>query len=579
MKQSFIKKIFSGVFTLLVIIFLVQIVFQKYIFPIYYLNQVKNNIESELVLLVDSTTKSQFSDNLDRFSQITQTTTATVPTQSAQIPVNEYPLTIIKTSGDELYSLFIPKFTDFSLKPDDSVSGTFYMNTNNNSYIPKVLLVNGERIYGETRSPSHKKSNMYNELIMRSSIDTTKTFELSGFVLEIDEKIIEESKDLNASREWLNLYSGNVTKLTETSNGLSYISNDVDNNPTNLVYTSRVTLDGKEQLAITIYPLSNISLISAKLTNFNIVMYLFAFVVLLVLSVFYIKRVSVPLIKINETTKRLANLDFTLIEEIDSDDEIGQLSRSINLLSANLKTALSELNDKNEQLSSSISQESEREKSRIDFVAGLSHELKTPLAVIQASSEGLSLDLFDKVDKTEQHEIIKNEIVRSNKIIQDMMQVYKLEQTVYKSNWKSFKLSETISKVNESLSLLANAKGIETIINTDDSFVYGDENKFELVISNLFSNAIKYTNEDEKIVINLKDGFFEIINTGITIPDKYIKNIFEPFYRVDKSRSRSTGSTGLGLYIVKQILNQHNFEYGAENLDNAIRFYFTIKKD
>jgi len=579
MKQSFIKKIFSGVFTLLVIIFLVQIVFQKYIFPIYYLNQVKNNIESELVLLVDSTTKSQFSDNLDRFSQITQTTTATVPTQSAQIPVNEYPLTIIKTSGDELYSLFIPKFTDFSLKPDDSVSGTFYMNTNNNSYIPKVLLVNGERIYGETRSPSHKKSNMYNELIMRSSIDTTKTFELSGFVLEIDEKIIEESKDLNASREWLNLYSGNVTKLTETSNGLSYISNDVDNNPTNLVYTSRVTLDGKEQLAITIYPLSNISLISAKLTNFNIVMYLFAFVVLLVLSVFYIKRVSVPLIKINETTKRLANLDFTLIEEIDSDDEIGQLSRSINLLSANLKTALSELNDKNEQLSSSISQESEREKSRIDFVAGLSHELKTPLAVIQASSEGLSLDLFDKVDKTEQHEIIKNEIVRSNKIIQDMMQVYKLEQTVYKSNWKSFKLSETISKVNESLSLLANAKGIETIINTDDSFVYGDENKFELVISNLFSNAIKYTNEDEKIVINLKDGFFEIINTGITIPDKYIKNIFEPFYRVDKSRSRSTGSTGLGLYIVKQILKQHNFKYGAENLDNAIRFYFTIKKD
>ncbi|QVK20671.1 HAMP domain-containing protein [Mycoplasmatota bacterium] len=577
MKKSFVKKIFSGVFLLLFIVFLVQLLFQRVIFPVYYLKEVQQNIKDELSILVDSSTEEQFLNNLDKFSQYTQTTTHIMNINSTSEESRDiYPITVIKNEMNEYFSIFIPKFTNFSLQNDDLISGRFYLNTRNNTYIPKVLLVNDVRIYGESRMMSGMHSKKYMNWLSDNHIDFSNTYDLQGRIIEMTDQLVEQSKDINVSREILNLSSGNITNLKETSFGLSYISN-IENKPTNLVYTSRLILDGKEHLAITIYPLSNISLIAKKLTSFNILMYLIAFLILLGLSVLYIKKVSVPLIKINETTKRLAKLDFTQIDEVNSEDEIGELSKSINLLSANLKTALSELNDKNEHLSLSIQQETKHEQLRQDFVAGLSHELKTPLAVIQASSEGLSLKLFDKKQTEEQYKLIQSEINKSKKIIQDMMQVYKIEQSNFKTNWREFKLKDVIKNASESLNLLAEAKGIKTIINLDDTTIFGDENKFELVISNLFSNAIKYTNEFEEIVINLKKGFFEIINTGITIPKESINDIFEPFYRVDKGRSRKTGSTGLGLYIVKQILEQHELNYGAENLDNAVRFFFRVK--
>ena len=130
--------------------------------------------------------------------------------------------------------------------------------------------------------------------------------------------------------------------------------------------------------------------------------------------------------------------------------------------------------------------------------------------------------------------------------------------------------------------MLYTNSNIEVLLDLEDSIVMGDQLKMELVINNLFTNALKYTPQGNKIEIILgndeKYSYFEIINYGVTIQDKKLEKLFDAFYRVDKSRSRSEGSTGLGLYIVQQTLAQYDSKCIAKNVENGVSFSFKIKK-
>jgi len=573
MKKSFISKIFKGIAILLVVIFIIQILFQRLIFPVYLLRQVRNNIEDNLPYVIESSAN-DFEAKLDEFSSNTQTTSAIF--NADNVITRQYPVTVIE-ANNKVYNIFTPKLGIIKIEVGDTLSGQFYYQETDDIYIPKVLRINSVKVYGETNVLRGKNSTTYKNWLIDNNINTDEVIQLSGTVSQVGEIVEAEAQDIAFSREVLNLASGNISSVRDNDYGLSYISSDINQNPTNLVYTSRITYGTNEYLLITIYPLSSISLVTTRLTFFNLLMYSVALILLLMLSVVYLRKVSIPLKKINAQTKRLAKLDFAQMEEFKTDDEIGELSKSINMLSANLKTALGELNTNNQRLSTSMENEVKREKLRQDFVAGLSHELKTPLAIIQASSEGLSLDMFSNEEKEKQYEVIKKEIVKSNKLIQDMMQVYKIEQNEVRADWSEFDLSKVLDKVTNNFTYLANSKNILINSNVENCIVYGDELKFELVFSNLISNAIKYAPNDSEISINLTNDEFSIRNIG-HIPEESIQSIFEPFFRIDKTRSRETGSTGLGLYIVKQILDQHNFEYGASNENEFIKVYFKIRK-
>ena len=163
-----------------------------------------------------------------------------------------------------------------------------------------------------------------------------------------------------------------------------------------------------------------------------------------------------------------------------------------------------------------------------------------------------------------------------------MITIYNLDNPNYTSEWKEINLSSIVKTIDESLKLLYTNSSIEVKLTLEDSIIMADQMKMELIVSNLFTNAIKYTPKGSKIeikVLNLNEFIkFEIINYGTSIDNDKIDKLFDAFYRVDKSRSRAEGSTGLGLYIVQQTLSQIDSVCMAKNVTDGVSFSFQIKK-
>ncbi len=213
----------------------------------------------------------------------------------------------------------------------------------------------------------------------------------------------------------------------------------------------------------------------------------------------------------------------------------------------------------------------------------MSHELKTPLAVIQASAEAIEKNIFDTSEERDAAlGLIQKEVQRTNKLINNMITIYNLDNPDYSNDWQEIDLSLIIQNIEESLRMLYKNTDIEVELDLEESLIIADQLKMELIINNLFTNAIKYTPKGNKIKIIVKniDTYihFEIINFGISIEDDNLDKLFDAFYRIDKSRSRLEGSTGLGLYIVQQTLSQYNSKCVVKNIENGVSFSFKIKK-
>ena len=213
----------------------------------------------------------------------------------------------------------------------------------------------------------------------------------------------------------------------------------------------------------------------------------------------------------------------------------------------------------------------------------MSHELKTPLSVIQASAEALEKNIFDTdKDKNITLSLIQKEVQKTNKMINNMLSIYKVDNPDYATDWKEINLEEITRHINDNLKLLYTNSDITVNMDLEETIISADLIKIELIINNLFTNAIKYTPKGSKIEIIIKNtknyATFEIINYGAKVDSKHIDRLFEAFYRVDKSRSRDEGSTGLGLYIVQQALSQYNSKCIVKNKENAVSFSFKIKK-
>ncbi len=572
MRRSFLSKLLSGVLAILIATFLLQALFQKTIYPSFFKQQVVRNIENAVSELPSDVSYGESLDLLEEFAKQTLTSSTLIDQSEFEAGLNSVPYIIIKDQRNNEHTIYVPKIPESLLGEELNIRGSFYKSVNEQFYVPVRLYLNDKLIYGG-------RHNMMGQTnYSKDIIDTSETYQLSGVVVASSSLNFTDTEDVVLNRELLNLSTQNFTSFKETDSGVRFISTDIDGNDLNLVYITRINVGGTDKLLISIYPLNNIDYITSEMGRFNFLLFGLASVFIIFTFTLFSKRISKPLIRINEATKKFADFEFSTIPEVNSDDEIGALSRNINVLSTNLQTTLTELKDRNQALSASLDLESTREQLRKDFVEGISHELKTPLAVIQATNEALSLGLFSKDEQVENFETIKSEIYKSNKIIKDMMSVYKLDQTDYKLNWSVIDLSKLISESIKHHEVLAQMKSLEIRQNTEATLLSADPDKILLVINNLLSNAIKYAESNSVITINSKDGYFEIINDG-TIPVESLNSVFEPFFRVDKARARQDGSTGLGLYIVKQILTQHNAEYGVDSEHNKVKFYFKLKAD
>ena len=282
---------------------------------------------------------------------------------------------------------------------------------------------------------------------------------------------------------------------------------------------------------------------------------------------------SKPLVGISNVAKRMTALDMTWKCDVRRKDEIGVLASSLNEMSQQLSNALDSLQAANEQLQQDIEREREQEKQRIDFFTSVSHELKTPIAIIKGQLEGMIHQVGPYKDRD-------TYLRRCLKTTNDMEALVKEILSAARMGGSDFHLERTDLDISQMLQRVCRQfrgrmedKGMELRLNIQSDFHYeGNGQLIEKVFSNVLSNAVTYSPMGAAVTVSLQDGVFSVENTGVHIDEEDLAQLFTPFYRIDKSRNRNSGGSGLGLYIVKTILDHHEVSYSMENTENGVQF-------
>lgn len=292
---------------------------------------------------------------------------------------------------------------------------------------------------------------------------------------------------------------------------------------------------------------------------------------------------SRPVITISSTAKNIANLDFSQSCPRFRISELDELSKSINTLSVSLENALNDLKIKNSQLERDIQKERALEKSRRDFVANASHELKTPISIIQGYAEGMKYGIG--CDSTDEFcDIIIEEANKMNSLVIKLLEFLHIGSGEYPVSVQDFYLDELLISHLDSLKNIFREKEIILEKNIDSNlFAYADPTLIRIVFNNYISNALSHVDENKiiRVSVSEEDGIYtvKVFNSGEQISPTDINNIWQSFYRADKAHSRTEGRFGLGLSIVATIQETHFQQYGVTNKNNGVEFFFNVKKN
>ena len=295
-----------------------------------------------------------------------------------------------------------------------------------------------------------------------------------------------------------------------------------------------------------------------------------------------------PILLLNRITKRMANLDFSQRYRVsDTEDEINMLGKNINEMSDKLEITIGRLRSNNTKLEQNIEEKSKIDEMRKQFISDVSHELKTPIALIQGYAEGLLENVnSDEESRKFYAEVILDESNKMDEMVKRLLELMKLEYQERKFNDTEFNLTELIKEELRRNTVVLKENNIKVEFEDNKKIiVFADQEYIEQVVSNYLTNAIKHSEEkngEKKIIIRTETREDKIrlyvYNTGENIPKEYINKIWGRFFKVDSSRNRNQGGTGIGLALVKAIMNNYNNEYGVRNLENGVEFYCDINK-
>lgn len=308
----------------------------------------------------------------------------------------------------------------------------------------------------------------------------------------------------------------------------------------------------------------------------------FIIVLLSVLSAFICSKVIVtPIAKISQISKRMTSLDMTWRCDIESDDEIGVLASSLNTMAVKLQTTMGELENANEQLAADVRKFQALEKQRRNFFAAVSHELKTPLTILKGQIENMILGYGDY----QNHEKYLPEALKATEnieyLVKEIITISKIESMDLQDTLQDISLLSSVNETIEALLPLAKDKNIQIHQNINrDMIISANLNLWKKALSNIIGNAIRHSPCDEEVFISLQSleqgNVLVVENTGVSISEDDLPHMFTPFYRADKSRSKATGGSGLGLYIVKTILDLHGMTYCIKNTDQGVAFFLYL---
>lgn len=295
------------------------------------------------------------------------------------------------------------------------------------------------------------------------------------------------------------------------------------------------------------------------------------------------RHVTQPLHELTELSKRMAELDFDAKYTSGGSNEIGQLGEHFNRMSENLEKAYSELLTANNELQKDIEKKQKIDDMRKEFLSNVSHELKTPIALIQGYAEGLAECINDDEESRNFYcEVIMDEACKMNGMVQKLLTLNQLEFGNDQIVMERFDLATLLHNKIQSISILAQQKEAAITYHGADSVpAWGDEFKIEEVITNYLSNALNHVSGERRIEVTVEEAdgkvCVTVFNTGEQIPEADIGQIWDKFYKVDKARTREYGGSGVGLSIVKAIMEALHQEYGVKNCENGVAFWFTLK--
>lgn len=289
-----------------------------------------------------------------------------------------------------------------------------------------------------------------------------------------------------------------------------------------------------------------------------------------------------PILRLAGISKEMSKLNFNIKYEVETEDELGVLGDSINELSDKLESTIIELKQANYELQNDIAKKEKIDEMRKDFISNVSHELKTPIALIQGYAEGLMECVNDDEQSREFYcSVIMDEADKMNKLVKNLLSLNQLESGNNTLQYEKFEINMVINGVIASLEYMMKQNDIIFEFEPkEDVYVYADEFKIEEVITNYLTNAIHYASGEKRVAISEqrtgKKIRISVFNTGDRIPEEELENIWVKFYKVDKARTREYGGSGIGLSIVKAVMNAHGTECGIKNHENGVEFWFEL---
>lgn len=355
-------------------------------------------------------------------------------------------------------------------------------------------------------------------------------------------------------------YSYKTDFLNSNKNNMMYkLVNPVLDNKT-LIYAIKLDDDTVAYINVSLEPTDPaISVIREELVFITIIIYLSSFI----LAYFISKRISTPILKINNMAKKMSKGDFdTPIVVNENIDEINELSDTLN----QTRLELSKINE-----------------TRRDLLLNVSHDLKTPLTMIQAYAEmARDLNKDDEEKRTENLNVIIDESMRLNELVNNILELSKSEANLDNLKIEEFNLTKEIRVILDRFSYLREKENYNFIFDVEkDYLIKADKTKIDQVIYNLLINAINYTGDDKKVIISIEEYKkylrVKITDTGKGIKKEELDKIWDKYYTNEKNHKRNKIGTGLGLSIVKNILIKHKFKYGVTSkVNKGTTFYFDI---
>ncbi|MCM1044503.1 MAG: HAMP domain-containing histidine kinase [Candidatus Gastranaerophilales bacterium] len=295
------------------------------------------------------------------------------------------------------------------------------------------------------------------------------------------------------------------------------------------------------------------------------------------------RKLTQPILELNAISERMVHLDFEAKYQGKARNELDLLGENINKLSASLETSISRLRAANDELQDDIRKKEEINEMRKEFLSNVSHELKTPIALIQGYAEGLRESVNDDPESRDFYcDVIMDEASKMNSMVKKLLMLNQLESGMDDLSMECFDVTALIGNYLQSAEILCRQNGIVVqMAEYEPVYVWADEIKVEEVFANYFSNAVNHCKGERRIEIRLEnaaDGVrILVFNTGEQIPEQALGHIWDKFYKVDKARTREYGGSGVGLSIVKAAMEALGRDYGVENCDDGVCFWFELE--